>query len=140
MRVLANSMLLRLGLSVVGGVAVGVVIALVGHPAVAVMAAWAMFATLFTVLTWLAIGRLDARQTREHAGSNDPSSGMADSLVIVASLASVVGVGFLLVGTRDKGQSAGALVAIVGVAGVVASWAAVHTTFAPVHARSLRSL
>jgi uncharacterized membrane protein len=128
-------MLLRIGLSVVGGLAVGVVIALVGHPAVAVMAAWATFAALFTVLSWLAIGRLDAHQTREHANSNDPSDGMADTLVIVASLASVVGVGFLLVGARHNGQSAGALVAIVGVAGVVASWAAVHTIYMLRYAR-----
>lgn len=135
MRRLANSMLTRIGLSIAGGVAVGVVIALVGHPAVAVMAAWATFATLFTLLTWLAIGRLDARQTREHSSSNDPSTGMADSLVIVASLASVVGVGFLLVGARDKGQSASSLVSIVGVVGVVASWAAVHTMYMLRYAR-----
>lgn len=129
MRALANSMLLRIGISIVGGVAVGVGFALTGLPAVAVMAAWATFATLFTVLTWLAIGRLDAQQTREHANSNDPSEGMADSLVILASLASVVGVGFLLASARHNGQAAGPLVAGVGVAGVFASWSAVHTVY-----------
>jgi uncharacterized membrane protein len=135
MRALTNSMLLRIGISAVGGVAVGVVIALVGHPAIAAMAAWATFAALFTVLTWLAIRRLDAHETREHANSNDPSDGMADSLVIVASLASIVGVGFLLVGAKSGGQSAGALTAVVGVAGVVASWAAVHTVYVLRYAR-----
>lgn len=135
MRRLANSMYLRIGLSLPGGVVVGVVLALLGHPAVAVMAAWATLATLFTVLTWVAVGRLDARQTREHANSNDPSEGMADTLVIIASLASIVGVAFLLVGARDKGQAASSLVAIVGVAGVVASWAAVHTIYVLRYAR-----
>ncbi len=135
MRSLANSMLLRIAISLLGGVVVGVVLALVGHPAVAVMAAWATAAALFTVLTWLAVGRLDAQQTRDHAKSNDPSTGWADSIVIIASLASVVGVGFLLVGARDKGQAAGAVVAIVGVAGVVASWAAVHTVYMLRYAR-----
>lgn len=131
MRALANSMLLRIGISALGGVAVGVVLALLGHPAVAAMAAWATFAALFTVLTWLAIRRLNAHETREHANSNDPSDGMADSLVIVASLASVVGVGFLLVGAK----SSGSLTAVVGVVGVVASWAAVHTVYVLRYAR-----
>jgi uncharacterized membrane protein len=135
MRALANSMLLRIGISVVGGAAVGLGFVVAGRPAVAVMAAWATFATLFTVLTWLAIGRLDARQTREHAKENDPSDGWADSLVIIASLASVVGVGFLLVGGRHNGQAASPLVALVGVAGVVASWAAVHTVYVLRYAR-----
>ena len=114
---------------------VGIGLAVAGHPAVAVMAAWATFAALFTILTWLAVGRLDAGQTREHAKSNDPSDGMADTLVILASLASVVGVGFLLVGGRHNGQAASPLVALVGVAGVVASWAAVHTTYLLRYAR-----
>ena len=135
MRALANSMVLRIGISIVGGVAVGIGFAVGGRPAIAVMAAWATFATLFTVLTWLAIGRLDAPQTREHANSNDPSDGWADSLVIIASLASIVGVGFLLQGARTHGQPASPLVASVGVAGVVASWAAVHTVYVLRYAR-----
>ena len=135
MRSLANSMLLRIGISIVGGVAVGLGFALTGHPAVAIMAAWATFAALFTVLTWLAVGRLDAQQTRDHAKENDPSDGWADSLVVIASLASIVGVGFLLEGTRTNGQPASPLVALVGVAGVVASWAAVHTVYVLRYAR-----
>ncbi len=135
MRALSNSMLLRILLAVVGGVAVGIGLAVAGHPAIAVMAAWATFALLFTVLTWLAIRGLDAEQTREHAKGNDPGTGMADSLVILASLGSVVGVGFLLAGARPGGRSAGQLEAIVGVAGVVASWAAVHTVYVLRYAR-----
>jgi uncharacterized membrane protein len=135
MRALANSMLLRIGMSVVGGVAVGLGFAVARHPAVAVMAGWAVFAALFTVLTWLAVGRLDAQQTREHAKDNDPSDGMADTLVIIASLASIVGVGFLLAGKRQNGQAAGPLEGIVGVAVVVASWAAVHTMYLLRYAR-----
>lgn len=135
MRALANSILLRIGISVVGGVVVGIVVAVLGHPAVAIMAAWTTAAALFTILTWVAVGRLDARQTRDHAKSNDPGTGWADSVVIIASLASVVGVGFLLAGTRHNGQSGSSLEAIVGVVGVVASWAAVHTVYVLRYAR-----
>ena len=127
-------MLLRIGISLVIGVAVGLGIAALRHPAVAVMAAWATFAASFTVLTWLAIRKLDGPQTRQHAEANDPSGGMADSFVIIASLASVVGVGFLLAGTRN-GQATGPLEGVVGVAGVVASWAAVHTIYLLRYAR-----
>jgi uncharacterized membrane protein len=135
MRSLANSMLLRIGISLAGAIVVGLGFALAGHPAVGVMAAWATLAALFTVLTWLAIGRLDPRQTRDHAKENDPSDGMADTLVIIASLASIVGVGFLLAGTRHNGQASGPLEGIVGVAVVVASWAAVHTIYVLRYAR-----
>lgn len=135
MRALANSMLLRIGISVLGAVGVGLGFVLARHPAVAVMATWATFATLFTVVTWVAIGRLNGRETREHASSNDPSGGAADTVVILASLASVVGVGFLLTGARHSNQSGDSLAAIVGVAGVVASWMAVHTTYALRYAR-----
>ncbi len=135
MRALANSMVLRIVISLAVGVAVGIAFAMRGHPVVAVMAAWTAFATLFTVLTWCAIGRLDAVQTREHANSNDPNDGMADSLVIIASLASVLGVGFLLAGESHKGQPTSPLVAGVGVASVVASWVAVHTVYVLRYAR-----
>lgn len=135
MRALANSMLLRIGISLGGGIVVGLGFAVAGHPAVGVMAGWATLAALFTVLTWLAVGRLDAQQTREHAKDNDPSDGMADTLVIIASLASIVGVGFLLAGTRHNGQSSGPLEGIVGVAVVVASWGAVHTMYLLRYAR-----
>lgn len=128
-------MLLRIGISVVVGVVVGIVLALVGHPAVAIMAAWTVFAALFTVLTWLAVGRLSPEQTREHSKANDPGTGFADSFVIIASLASIVGVGFLLSSARQHGQSASPLVSVVGVASVVASWAAVHTVYVLRYAR-----
>ncbi len=135
MRALANSMMLRIVISLVVALGVGVGFAISHHTVVAIMAAWTAFATVFSVLTWLAIGRLDAAQTREHAESNDPNDGMADSLVIIASLGSVLGVGFLLAGESHKGQPASPLVAGVGVAGVVASWVAVHTVYVLRYAR-----
>lgn len=135
MRMLANSMLLRIACAVAVGVAVGLVLALVGHPAIALMAAWAGFAAAFTALTWVMIGRYDAAQTREHANANDPNDGMAATLIVLASLASIVGVGFLLTGARSHGQSAGTPAAVVGVAGVVSSWAAVHVTYVLRYAR-----
>lgn len=128
-------MLLRIGISIVMGVVVGIVLALVGHPAVAIMAAWTVFAAAFTVLTWAAVGRLDPDETRDHSKANDPGTGFADSFVIIASLASIVGVGFLLTSARQHGQSASPLVSIVGVASVVASWAAVHTVYVLRYAR-----
>jgi uncharacterized membrane protein len=135
MRTLANSMVIRIVISLALGLLVGIAFSFLGHPAVAVMAGWAGFAIAFTVLTWLAVGRLDAAQTRDHAKGNDPNDGMASTLVIIASLASVVGVGFLLAGESHKGQPASPLVAGVGVAAVVASWVAVHTVYVLRYAR-----
>ena len=59
---------------------------------------------------------------------------MIDAIVLSASLASLAGVGYLLIGGSAKGGEAyGA--AAVGIGSVIVSWFAVHTVFTLRYAR-----
>jgi len=126
MTLLRNSIRARLLASLALGIIAGVLVGLVSTADVAVMAGWAVAAGTFAVSTWLLVFRLDAPSTRLHASSNDPGRGIDDTLLILASLASVAGLVLLLVRAQDGQQIPSA---VVGVLGIVASWAAIHTLF-----------
>lgn len=126
MKVLADSMPLRLGASTVLGLVAGVLFAITGRVATAAMFGWVVDAGLFTLSTWLLVFRMGAEDTRRHANDNDPSRGLTDSALIAACLGSIVGLALLLFSAKEKDL---ALDAVVGTIGIVASWTAVHTLY-----------
>lgn len=126
MRLLADSMPLRLALSAVCGLVTGAVFAGTGRVETAAMLGWVVTAGLFSVITWLLVFRMDAEDTRRHANDNDPSRGLTDTVLIAACLGSIVGLGLLLFSAKEKDLL---LDALVGTFGVVASWTAVHTLY-----------
>ena len=75
------------------------------------------------------VGHLDAQQTAHHALREDPTRAVTDLVVVLASIASLAGVGYLLVAGSAKGMDAD-IAALVGILSVAASWFAVHTVFA----------
>jgi uncharacterized membrane protein len=127
-------------IAVRGGIAVAVgvattaaVVATVGWqygPAVG----WIAAATVYLVWTWLAVGRLDPQTTASHATREDPTRSGTEVLVILASVASLVGVGYLLESASAKGGQA-EIVAGVGIGTVVTAWFVVHTVFTLRYAR-----
>ena len=117
----------------VGVVAAAAVVAKLGWrygPAVG----WIAAATVYLVWTWLAVGRLDPQSTASHATREDPTRPMTEVLVISASVASLAGVGFLLVSASAKGGQAD-IAAGVGISVVATAWFVVHTVFALRYAR-----
>jgi len=79
-------------------------------------------------------GRMSAEQTASHAARADPTGSMTDAIVLSASLASLAGVGYLLIaGSAKGGEAYGA--AAVGIGSVIVSWFAVHTVFTLRYAR-----
>jgi uncharacterized membrane protein len=73
---------------------------------------------------------MDGERTARHAVREEPGRAITDLLLVGASVASLVGVGFVVVaGGNARGASAGLLVALAVVT-VVLSWSVVHTTFA----------
>jgi uncharacterized membrane protein len=95
---------------------------------------WIVAATVFLVWTWLAVGRLDPQSTSSHATREDPTRPMTDVLVVSASVASLVGVGYLLASASAKGGQAD-IAAGVGIAVVATAWLVVHTVFTLRYAR-----
>ena len=67
---------------------------------------WIAAATVYLVWTWMAVGRLDPQRTASHATREDPTRSMTDVIVVSASVASLVGVGYLLAAGSAKGGHA----------------------------------
>jgi uncharacterized membrane protein len=80
------------------------------------------------VWTWAIIATMDPRATASHALREDPRRRLAQTIVIVASIASLGGVGYLLVAGAAAGGDATAAT-VVGILSVITSWLAVHTVF-----------
>ena len=94
------------------------------------LTAWDVAAFTFLVWVWGTIGDFDAEETRAFATCEDSSRIAAHLLVVVASLASLLGVGAELARASDvTGTEKIALTAVAALT-VVLSWATVHTVFA----------
>jgi uncharacterized membrane protein len=86
-------------------------------------------ASVFLIWTWCAVGRMDAGQTAAHARRDDPTRQMTRFIVLSACVASLFGVGVLLVRATTAQGAGRAWVAALGVGSVALSWLVVHTLF-----------
>jgi len=84
--------------------------------------------------TWLAIGPMGPERTREHARREDPTRPVADLILLLASVASLGGVAYLLLAGSSHGGGA-RIAAAVGVGSVAAAWMLIHTVFTLRYAR-----
>ncbi len=87
------------------------------------------FAITYALWLWLSIGSMSAKQTRIHASLEDPKRALADVLLIMASVLSLVAVGFMILESSSSSGTQKALEIALGLTSVFVSWAAVHTTF-----------
>jgi uncharacterized membrane protein len=90
---------------------------------------WLVAAGAFLAWTWSAVTGMDADETAAHATREDPSKGATQLLVLGASVASLGGVGYLLVQASTATGAAQGLAAALGVVSVAISWLVVHTLF-----------
>jgi uncharacterized membrane protein len=123
---------------ILGSVVLGIAVALVvGNTAGwrFALAGWVAAAALYVVWTRCILSGMDAEQTRRWVTREDPTRSVADVVILTASLASLLGVGYV-VAAGSKLSGNGALeAALVGVLTVGASWFAVHTLFTVHYAR-----
>jgi uncharacterized membrane protein len=89
---------------------------------------WTTAATTYLVWTWAIVGRFDAIETASHATREDPTRALTDVLMVAASVASLVGVGYLLTAGGRPGVGRETAAAL-GVASVVSAWLLVHTIY-----------
>jgi uncharacterized membrane protein len=112
----------------VGAVATGVLGAL-GPMSLRLLAGWDIMCLVYLALVWASVSRMDARQTEVRATPTDPARPVADLLLLTASVASLVAVGFVLVrASREQGTPELLSVAL-SLGSVILSWALVHTIF-----------
>jgi uncharacterized membrane protein len=86
-------------------------------------------ALLFLTWTWVAVRGMDATQTALHATREDPTRRVTRLIVLAACVASLGGIGFLLVRAADERGAQRAWVAALGVGSIALSWLVVHGLF-----------
>lgn len=115
-------------------VAGAAVVALGGSWPIAVSIGWDAAAALFLASTWPVI-RKDARETRAAARTEDASRAAADTVLLAASVASLISVAFVLVEAANRsGPSKGGYIALA-VASVVGAWLVIHSLYMLRYAR-----
>jgi len=120
----------RLALALVLGIAVGVLVETLAGWRYAAPSGWAATALVFTVWTWAVLGPMDPNETATHATREDPTRAYADIIVVLASLASLIGVvSVLLASSHPVATTA------VGVASIAGAWFMVHSVYALRYAR-----
>ena len=126
----------RLALAAVAGVVALFVARSAGASgALSVSVAFDIGGFVFLVLVWQAVAGRNPEATERLALTEDLSRPIADIVLLSASVASLVSIGFLLV---DAGRGAGPAdwsLVLVGVLGVVLQWFTVHTVFMLRYAR-----
>jgi uncharacterized membrane protein len=111
------------------GVIVAIVLLQVTARGVAVIGGWDAAALTFLLATWPIIVQADGPRTEHLATREDPTRVYATVLLLGASVASLLGVGFALVHAgRENGPLRGVLIGLA-VLTVVLSWTLVNTVF-----------
>lgn len=101
----------------------------------AALAGWDVTAIVLVTATWRTVGSMDADSTALYAVREEPGRAITDLLLVCSSVASLLGVAFLIVaGGNSHGVKGGFLIG-VAILTVVVSWSIVHTTFMLRYAR-----
>jgi uncharacterized membrane protein len=121
--------------ALLGGAVAGAVASLLTPLSASILLGWDAAVLIYLAWTWSAVQGLDSGVTARLARGENPSTAVADLVVIGAGTAMLAAVGFALV---KAGQATGGMKAFLvalGVISVVLSWAVVHTVFALKYAR-----
>ena len=119
----------RLAVMLAAGVVAAFAAGLLGFWQYAAIVGWAIACAVFVAWAWISVGRMDAARTKEHATREDPTSGVADTLVLIASIASLAAVITLLIQGQDVQGAAKVAIPILAIVSIVLSWFLVHTLF-----------
>ncbi len=117
----------RVSASVAAGALTAVAVGLIAPWWLVPLAFWDAAALVYLVWMWSSVLPLDARGTAERAGPEDPGPAATDILLVVASIAS-------LLGGHTGGLAKGLLLGL-SIASIVLSWSVVHTVFGLRYAR-----
>jgi uncharacterized membrane protein len=100
-----------------------------------VLVGWDVAAATFVSLVWASVARFTPEETREFATREDEGRVATSILLLGASVASLVGVGFALFKASNANTQGQAALKVAALATVALSWAVVHTLFTLRYAR-----
>lgn len=111
------------------GVVVGVALVPFAPWEFALLAGWDALAIALLAWIWLEVGPCDAAETHARATFEDNSRTAAVGVMVVASVASLVGVAFGVVAGRKSVEPWTALLIAASVLAVLLGWTVVHSMF-----------
>ena len=114
---------------VVVGIPAGIVAGLFAGWGYAPVVGWTAAALTFCVLTWATTRGRDAAETAAMAARDDPSPTVTELLILMANLASLVAVAYVLVRASSAHGARQAVLAALAVLSVASSWALVHALY-----------
>ena len=129
----------RVTVAMLAGAVAGVVVSLVTVPSAAVLSGWDVAVVIYLVWVFIGVRRLDPGGTGRLAKREDPSSAVAELVVLAAGTAMLVAVGFALVRAGQATAGMKAMLVTLGLVSVVLSWTIVHTVYALRYARAYYS-
>jgi uncharacterized membrane protein len=120
---------LRIGVAlpirILGAVLVGIAAGWQYAPAAGWIAAW----TIYLLWTWTTVSPMNAEDTEYLVRQQGPTRGQSETFVAIASVASLIGVAYLLMAPNVQGPDS-TIAAVVGFLSVIASWLVVNTIYA----------
>lgn len=119
----------------IAGVIAAIATGLLGAWGYAFVIGWIAAALFYTTWVWLRIGRMGPEATKAHATREDPSRGVADVLLVLASLASLGNVVFVLVTAASASGLERVVLAALAIVSVALSWGLIHTLYTLRYAR-----
>ena len=129
----------RVTWALLGGAVAGTAASLFTPLSASILLGWDIAVLIYLAWTWGAVQGLDPEVTAQLAKREDPSTPVADLVVIGAGTAMLAAVGFALVKAGEAAGGMKAYLVTLGLVSVVLSWAVVHTVFALKYARAYYS-
>ena len=120
---------------VAGAIAAGVAVVVGTTWSVAVLLGVDTLTLVFLGWVWTTIARADAKGTERLALAEDDSRTAADTIILGASLASLVAIFFTLAQAAKANGIHAVMLAALAVMSIVLGWAAIQTTFTLMYAR-----
>ena len=117
----------RFSVAAAAGVCAGALVSLPGSWQLGTLAGWDVAAGVYVAWTWATVWHRDPASTSRLALREDPGRAVADAMLLVASVASVLAIGLAITAGRATGPGSRDLHAALAVASVALSWTVVQT-------------
>lgn len=93
------------------------------------MFAWNIFSLSMIVMNWITFNITDSREIRSQVQVQDPKRAIVFILILIATIASVLAVVMMIIAKNVENSPIGWRIPLA-IAGMVLSWALIHTLFA----------
>jgi uncharacterized membrane protein len=126
----------RVTVAAVIGISAGAVVSAFTFWQAATLIGWDIGCVILLIWIWLAVGKLDAEESKTHASREDPSLRLTELIVLAAGVAVLAAVGLALIRAGQATGATKAYLIALGIVSVALSWGLVHTIFTLRYARS----